>query len=55
MKYCNIPDIKGALKTAKKAKSKNLVVITKETEDKRTIEGIDVVYVPAWKFLLMPV
>lgn len=52
VKYRTEPDIKNALEVAKKIKSKNLVVITKDTREKRTVDGIEVTFIPAWMFLL---
>jgi hypothetical protein len=52
VKYSDKPEIKGALKTAVKLKSKKLVVITKELEKKETKGGIEIRYLPLWKLLL---
>jgi len=46
-------EIKGPLSVAKKLDYKTLIVITKDTEDQEEKEGIEINYIPLWKWLLM--
>lgn len=45
-------NIKPHLLAAKELKSENLLVITKDYEEKKTEKGINIDYVPLWKWLL---
>ena len=47
------PDIKNNLLAVKSLKSKKLLVITKNFEDKKTIQEIKVEFIPLWKYLLL--
>lgn len=47
------PDIKNNLLATKSLKSKKLLVITKNFENKKTIQGIKIEFIPLWKFLLL--
>lgn len=47
------PEIKNNLLAAKYLKSKNLLVITKNFEGKKTIKGITTEFIPLWKYLLL--
>jgi predicted AAA+ superfamily ATPase len=52
VKYREYPkDIKGSLNVAKKLRSKKLTVVTKDFEKKEMKDGIEIEYVPLWKFL----
>lgn len=52
VKYRESPeDIKGALKVAKELKSRKLIVITKDFEKTGVKDGVEIVYIPLWKFL----
>ena len=53
VKYRERPDeIDGALKAAKQLGSNRLVVVTKDLEKKERRSGVNVSFVPLWKFLL---
>ncbi len=52
VKYTDSIDIKNNISAVKKLKLKELIVVTKNTEEKRQIEKISVRLVPLWKFLL---
>lgn len=53
MNYRERPDeIDGALKAAKQLGSNRLVVVTKDLERKEKRNGINISFVPLWKFLL---
>jgi len=52
VKYREKPEIKGALETAKALKAKKLIVVTKDFEDKKSVENVEIIYVPLWKFLI---
>jgi uncharacterized protein len=53
VKYAeNKPDIKNNLLAAKSLKAKKLLVITKNHEGKEKIRGIEVTFIPLWKWLL---
>jgi hypothetical protein len=45
-------DIKSLLKFCKKFKIKRGILVTRDLFDAREIEGIEILYVPAWLFLL---
>lgn len=46
------PDIKNSLLAAKALKSRKILIITKEIEGKAKQKGIEISYLPLWKFLL---
>lgn len=46
------PDIKNLLLAARTLKSKKILVITKDIEQKERQDGIEISYWPLWKFLL---
>lgn len=46
------PDIKNVLLACRDLKTKKLLIITKDLEKKENIQGIDVEFVPLWKWLL---
>lgn len=52
VKYRNDPEIKDALDVTRKLKMKKLLVITKEREGEVELNGIEVRFVPAWRFLM---
>jgi predicted AAA+ superfamily ATPase len=52
VKYQEEPEITGALEGAKKLKSKELLVITKDTEKKVEMKGLKITFIPLWKWLL---
>jgi predicted AAA+ superfamily ATPase len=55
VKYREDPkDIKGVLNTAKKLKTRRLTVVTKDFEKVEVKDGIEIVYIPLWKFLMEP-
>lgn len=45
-------DIKALLKFCKKFRCTNGIVVTKNMLEKRTIDGVDILFIPAWLFLL---
>lgn len=48
------PDIKNSLLAAKALKSRKILIITKEIEEKARQRDIEINYLPLWKFLLLP-
>ncbi len=48
------PDIENSLLAAKALKSKKILIITKDIEGKQMQKGIEISYLPLWKFLLLP-
>jgi predicted AAA+ superfamily ATPase len=45
-------DVKTLLKFCKKFRCTNGIVVTKTTLEKKTIDGVDILFIPAWFFLL---
>jgi len=52
VKYSEHPEIKGALKIAKKLEAEKLIVITKDLGKKEVRNSINIDYIPLWRFLL---
>ncbi|MBI2147105.1 ATP-binding protein [Candidatus Woesearchaeota archaeon] len=52
VKFSEDPEIKNALAVAKKLKGKELLVITKDTDDVTKKKNIQVTFIPLWKWLL---
>lgn len=47
------PDIKNSLLAAKALKARKILIITKDIEGKEKRKGIEIDYLPLWKFLLL--
>lgn len=47
-------EIKGLLKASEELKCNNLVVITWNREGKESVDGKKIIYIPLWKWLLIP-
>ncbi|MFH1014247.1 MAG: ATP-binding protein [Thermoplasmatota archaeon] len=45
-------DVKTLLKFCKKFRCNNGIVVTKTTLEKKTVDGVDILFIPAWFFLV---
>jgi predicted AAA+ superfamily ATPase len=45
-------DVKNLLKFCKKFRCDNGIVVTKNTLEKKTVDGVDILFIPAWFFLV---
>jgi len=46
-------DLRGLRSFAKRFKTNLAIVVTKERQEQRTIDGVDTLFIPAWLFLLL--